>query len=63
MVQLALAANEPLTNEMEFDSGAAVTAPPQPLFRLLGLAMTKPLGKLSEKDRPVRGRAAVLVIV
>ncbi len=56
-----MAANEPLTNEMKVVPGAAVSAPPQPLFG--GLAMTKPLGKLSEKVRPVRGRAAVLVIV
>ena len=63
MVQLALAANEPLTNEMEVVAGGAITVPPQPLFRLLGLAMTKPLGKSSEKARPVRGRAAVLVIL
>ena len=58
-----MAANEPLTNEMEVVNGVAVSAPPQPLFRLLGLATTKPAGKVSEKDRPVRGRAAVLVIV
>jgi hypothetical protein len=61
MVQLALAANEPLTNEMEGVAG--ITVPPQPLFRLLGLATIKPAGKVSEKDRPVSGRAAVLVIV
>jgi hypothetical protein len=52
-----------LTNEMKVVLGAAVSAPPQPLFRLLGSAMRKPLGKMSEKVRPVRGRAAVLVIV
>jgi hypothetical protein len=57
-----LAANEPLTSEMELDPGV-VSAPPQPLLRLLGVATIKPLGKGSEKDRPVRGRAAVLVIV
>jgi hypothetical protein len=62
MVQLALAANEPLTNEMELSPGV-VSAPPQPLLRLLGVATTKPVGKGSEKLRPVRGRAAVLVIV
>ena len=56
-----MAANEPLTNEMEAVAG--ITAPPQPLLRLLGLATTKPVGKLSEKVRPVRGRAEVLVIV
>ena len=63
MVQLALAANEPLTSKMEFAPGAAASVPPQPLLRLLGLATLKPAGKVSEKVRPVRGRAAVLVIV
>jgi len=63
MVQLALAANEPLISEMEVAPGRAASAPPQPLLRLLGVATTKPLGKGSEKLRPVRGRAAVLVIV
>lgn len=58
-----MAANEPLTNEMEVVVGEAITVPPQPSLRLLGLAMTKPLGKVSEKARPVSGRAAVLVIV
>lgn len=56
-----MAANEPLTNEMEAVAG--ITAPPQPLFRLLGLATIKPGGRESEKARPVSGRAAVLVIV
>jgi len=56
-----LAANEPLTNEMEGVAG--ITVPPQPLFRLLGLATIKPGGRESEKARPVSGRAAVLVIV
>ena len=56
-----MAANEPLTNEMEAVAG--ITVPPQPLLRLLGVATIKPGGKVSEKARPVRGRAAVLVIV
>jgi hypothetical protein len=63
MVQLALAANEPMINEMEVAPGVAVSSPPQLLLRLLGLAMIKPLGKVSEKARPVRGRAELLVIV
>ncbi|PIK96539.1 hypothetical protein SYN60AY4M2_12595 [Synechococcus sp. 60AY4M2] len=63
MVQLALAANEPLISKMEVAPGAAASVPPQPLLRLLGLATTKPAGRGSEKARPVRGRAAVLVIV
>jgi hypothetical protein len=63
MVQLALDPSEPLTNEMEVAPGGAITVPPQPLLRLLGVATIKPAGKVSEKDRPVSGRAAVLVIV
>jgi hypothetical protein len=62
MVQLALAANEPLINEMESDVsvGEIVSPPPQPLLKA---ATNKPSGKVSEKLRPVRGRSAVLVIV
>lgn len=63
MVQLALAANEPLTSKMEFAPGGAATVPPQPLFKLLGVATIQPAGSRSEKERPVSGRAAVLVIV
>jgi hypothetical protein len=63
MVQLALAANEPLTSEMTVAPGVAASVPPQVLLRLLGAAMIKPAGRGSEKARPVSGRAAVLVIV
>jgi hypothetical protein len=63
MVQLLLAANEPLSSKMEVAPGAAASVPPQPLLRLLGVATIKPLGKVSKKVRPVSGRAAVLVIV
>jgi hypothetical protein len=62
MVQLALAANEPLINEMESDVsvGEIVRAPPQPLLKV---ATNKPAGKASEKLRPVRSRSELLVIV
>jgi hypothetical protein len=63
MVQLALAANEPLVSKMEVAPGAAVSAPPQVLLRLLGVATIKPAGRGSKKARPVSGRADVLVIV
>jgi hypothetical protein len=63
MVQLALAANEPLTSEMAVAPGGAVSVPPQLLLRLLGVAMIKPAGRGSKKARPVSGRADVLVIV
>lgn len=63
MAQLELAANEPLTNEMELDPGRAITVPPQTLLRLLGVATIKPAGRGSEKARAVSGRAAVLMIV
>ena len=58
-----MAANEPLASKMEVVPGIAVSAPPQPLLRLLGLATLKPGGRKSRKVRPVSGRAAVLVIV
>jgi hypothetical protein len=63
MVQLALAANEPLTSEMEVAPGGAASVPPQLLLMLLGVATLKPAGRGSKKARPVSGRAAVLVIV
>jgi hypothetical protein len=55
MVQLALAANEPLTSEMAVAPGAAASVPPQPLRRLLGVATIKPEGRESKKARPVSG--------
>jgi len=61
MVQLALAPRVPLTSKMEFAPGGAATVPPQSLFKLLGLAMIRPAGSGSEKERPVSGRAVVLV--
>jgi len=63
MVQLALDPSEPLTSKIEVAPGGAATVPPQPLFKLFGVATTKPAGSGSEKERPVSGRAAVLVIV
>jgi hypothetical protein len=63
MVQLASAANEPLTSEMAVAPGAAASVPRQPLLRLLGVATIKPAGRDSKKVRPVSGRADLLVIV
>ncbi len=56
-----MAANEPLTSKMEVAPGAAASVPPQSLFKLLGLATIRPAGSGSEKERPVSGRAVVLV--
>jgi len=55
-VQLALAANVPPERLMLPDPAVAVAVPPQVLFKALGVATTRPAGRLSVKAIPVRAR-------
>jgi len=55
-VQLALAANVPPERLMLPEPATAVAVPPQVLFKALGVATTRPAGKLSVKAIPVRLR-------
>jgi len=55
-VQLALAAKVPAERLMLPDPATAVTVPPQVLLSALGVATTKPAGKLSVKAIPVSAR-------
>src|SRR6185369_9154641 len=52
-VQLALAANVPPVRLMLPDPATAVAVPPQVLFNPLGVATTRPAGKLSVKAMPL----------
>src|SRR6476661_5726639 len=52
-VQLALAANVPAERLMLPDPATAVAVPPQVLFNPLGVATTKPAGKLSVNAMPL----------
>src|SRR5438445_755464 len=51
-VQLALAANVPAERLMLPEPATAVAVPPQVLFNALGVATTRPAGKLSVKAIP-----------
>ena len=53
-VQLALAAKVPAERLILPDPATAVAVPPQVLFNALGVATTKPAGRLSVKAIPVR---------
>ena len=53
-VQLAFAANVPAERLMLPDPATAVAVPPQVLFKALGVATTRPAGRLSVKAIPVR---------
>ena len=55
-VQLALAARVPAERLMLPDPAVAVAVPPQVLFRALGVATTRPAGRLSVKAIPVKAR-------
>jgi len=55
-VQLALAARVPAERLMLPEPAVAVAVPPQVLFRALGVATTRPAGRLSVKAIPVRAR-------
>ena len=52
-VQLALAANVPAERLMLPDPATAVAVPPQVLFNPLGVATTKPAGRLSVNAMPL----------
>ena len=55
-VQLALAAKVPAERLMLPDPAVAVAVPPQVLFKPFGVATTRPAGRLSVKEIPVRAR-------
>ena len=55
-VQLALAANVPAERLMLPEPATAVAVPPQVLFNALGVASTRPAGRLSVKAIPVSAR-------
>jgi hypothetical protein len=52
-VQLALAASVPAERLMEPEPATAVAVPPQVLLNALGVATTRPAGRLSVKAIPV----------
>src|SRR5262249_4535171 len=52
--QEALAATVPPDRVTEPEPAVAVAVPPQVLFRLFGVATTRPAGRLSVNDNPVR---------
>ena len=58
-VQLALAANVPPERLMLPDPATAVAVPPQVLFKALGVATTRPAGRLSVKAIPVSARVVL----
>jgi hypothetical protein len=62
-VQLALAAKVPAERLMLPDPAVAVAVPPQVLFKALGVATTKPSGKLSVKAIPVRARLVFGLVI
>jgi hypothetical protein len=57
IVQEALAASVPADKLMLPDPATAVAVPPQVLFKALGVATTKPAGRLSVKAIPLRATA------